>query len=90
MVWIRKENFSLFTTIGRVFRSSMLVKVKLIFCVNYSVMVGIDHLEQVLRLAVGDLQPGDLLNRLLELPLRVKGQRRIFKMTTFSILLLKT
>ena len=90
MVWIRKENFSLFTTIGRVFRSSMLVKVKLIFCVNYSVMVGIDHLEQVLRLAVGDLQPGDLLNRLLELPLHVKGQRRIFKMSTFSILLLKT
>ena len=77
MVLIIKKNFGLFTTIGHILGSSMLVKVELILGINYAVVVGIHHLEQVLRLSVCDLQTSDLLNCLLELPLKnVKIQKR--------------
>ena len=69
----------------------MLVKVQLIVGINYAVVVGVHHLEQVLRLSIRDLQTSDLLNCLLELTLHVKGQfKTIGKISTFSILLLKT
>ena len=70
MILITEKNFSLFTAISHILRSSMLVKVELIFCINDAVVVGIHHLEQVLRLAISDLQPGDLLNCMLELTLQ--------------------
>ena len=94
MILITEKNFSLFTAISHILGSSMLVKVQFIFSINDAVVIGIHHLEEVLRLPISDLQPGDLLNCMLELTLdKVKGQKRIYyfcKMSTFSILLLKT
>ena len=91
MVLIIEKNFSLFTTIAHILGSSVLVKVQLILGINDAVVVGVHHLEQVLRLPICDLQTSDLLNCLLELPLHVTGQfKRIDKKSTFSILLLKT
>ena len=69
MVLIIEKNFSLFTTICHILRSSMLVEVQFIFCINDSVVVCVDHLEQVFGLPISDLQTSDLLNCLLELSL---------------------
>ena len=46
------------------------VKVQFILCINDSIVVGIHHLEEELRLAIGDRLVGDFLDRLLELPLQ--------------------
>ena len=70
MVLIIEKDFSLFTAIGHILGSSMLVEVQLVLCINYPVVVGIHHLEQVLRLPICDLQTSDLLNCLLELTLQ--------------------
>ena len=47
----------------------MLVEVQFIFCINDSVVVCVDHLEEVFGLPISDLQTSDLLNCLLELSL---------------------
>ena len=73
MVLIVKMIFSLFSTIGLILCSSILVKVEFILCINDSIVVGIHHLEQELRLTICDLQISDLLNCLLELTLHIKG-----------------
>ena len=70
MVLVIEKNFSLFTAIGHILGSSMLVKVQLVLCINNAVVVGVHHLEQVLGLPVRDLEASDLLHCLLELTLQ--------------------
>ena len=73
MVLIIWKITSLFLIIGLILRSSILLKVEFILCINDSVLVGIHHLEQELRLAISDLKISDLLNCLLELSLHIEG-----------------
>ena len=77
MVLIIWKITSLFLIIGLILRSSILLKVEFILCINDSVLVGIHHLEQELRLAISDLKISDFLNCLLELSLHIEGLKRI-------------
>ena len=73
MILIINSNFCLFTTIGYILWSSMLVNVQFILDIKDSVVVGVHHLEQELGLAIRDLLTSDLLNCLLELSLHIEG-----------------